>query len=385
MIRKIRSFRQPSPAQVWATESSSVQITFGHASAGPITVTVGEKQRTVNHEGGPGSIVVDQLAAGTEHQIEFTSRDETVSLTAVTRQDPPGQLLSRFATISDLHIGARRWGALRTMTESGNPTPGHPYRLAHAAITEAIAWGAQLLVIKGDAANHEAPSMFAELGHLVDDFPDLPMLLIPGNHDVDEEATTLPLTVGDRQLPYIRKVGHHDLPGIRIVAADTTVPGRGWGSLARVHSPILECSSEADRPTFIGLHQQLQPGRLPRQWPMGIPAPASNKFLDDLSSLRHSAMVSSGHTHRNRIRVHSETLVTEVASTKDWPGVWAGYAVHEGGISQTVRRVAAPDAIRWTEYSRQALLGIWEDWAAGSLEDRCISHQWSRDFETLLS
>ena len=57
-------------------------------------------------------------------------------------------------------------------------------------------------------------------------------------------------------------------------------------------------------------------------------------------------------------------------------GTWAGYVVHEGGIRQVVRRVAAPAAIRWTEETKRALLGVWGRWSPGRLDDRCLSHTW---------
>ena len=39
----------------------------------------------------------------------------------------------------------------------------------------------------------------------------------------------------------------------------------------------------------------------------------------------------------------------EVACAKDYPGVWAEYRVYEGGYTQVVRRISAPDALAWTE------------------------------------
>jgi hypothetical protein len=50
--------------------------------------------------------------------------------------------------------------------------------------------------------------------------------------------------------------------------------------------------------------------------------------------------------------------VTEVGSPKDYPGTWAGYVVHEGGIRQVVRRVAAPEVIRWTESTDGPCSGV---------------------------
>jgi len=57
--------------------------------------------------------------------------------------------------------------------------------------------------------------------------------------------------------------------------------------------------------------------------------------------------------------------------------VWAGYAVHEGGLRQVVRRVAEPSCLAWSEPNRRSLLGLWGPWASGFLRWRCFSHTWS--------
>ena len=95
-----------------------------------------------------------------------------------------------------------------------------------------------------------------------------------------------------------------------------------------------------------------------------------------LAAANPATFVSAGHSHRNRRHRHSSLAVSEIGATMHYPGTWAGYAVHEGGIRQVVRRVAAPDAIEWTERTRRALLGLWAPWAAGSIGQRCFSHSW---------
>lgn len=365
-----------SPPTVWAVEDTAVQICWGDLPAGPVTASAGDARAVAHHEGGAGSLDLDGLPPGRPVDIELRWPGGRTTLATHTVEPPPGPLLTRFATISDLHLGATRWGALRTMIDdSGHPVP-HPYRCAAAAIDEARRWGASLLVIKGDAAHHESEACFAELGRLVDEHPDLPMFLLPGNHDVDGRPGGIPLTVGQRELAFVRHADHLDLPGIRIVGGDTTIAGQGIGSLERSGPAIVELAAAADRPVFVTVHQQLQTTRLPRSWPAGIAAPHSTRFLDRLDGTDQPVIVSSGHTHRNRSRNHGGTLVTEVASTKDWPGVWAGYAVHEGGIRQVVRRIAAPAAMAWTEYSRGALHGLWGLWSPGPLAERCLSHHW---------
>lgn len=377
--------RRHSPIAVWAVDDSSAQVTWGRLPAGPVAVTARASSSSVveiDHDGGPGSVVIDNLPSGTDVTIEVNHRAGASTGGVTTLAPPPGRELARIATISDLHLGATRWGLLKTMSERGDHEVSHPLRCAHSAISDAVAWGADLLVIKGDTVHHETEANFQELGDLVDRFPRLPMLLIPGNHDVDGNhdrqacGRIIPPSVGRRRLTFTRSVDSIDLPGVRVVVADTAKPGRGTGSTARIASAVFDATTESDRPVFLAIHQQLQPGRLPRHWPPGIAAPESTDFLDRLDQLVNPVLVTSGHTHRNRARHHGSVRITEVASTKDWPGVWAGYKVFEGGIIQTVRRASAPDALEWTEYSRRAVAGVWARWSPGRLDDRCLSHAW---------
>lgn len=175
----------------------------------------------------------------------------------------------------------------------------------------------------------------------------------------------------------IHGVDHCDLPGLRVILANSTVARSGRGTVERVATSILERAHDSDRPILLFMHQQLQSTRLPRYWPIGIPAPESTRFLDELDRVAQPVVVSSGHTHRNRIRRHGSVTLTEVASTKDWPGVWAGYDVFEGGLTQTVRRTSERSVLAWQEYSRKAVAGLWAHWSPGRLEDRCLSVVWS--------
>lgn len=366
-----------SPPQVWAVEDTTIQLAWGNLPSGQVRAQTDDGATSVEHRGGAGALELTGLRPGCAHTVELAWDGGSSTFAVTTLTPPPGELLSRFATISDLHLGARAWGALRTMSdESGHPVP-YPYRCAAAATAEAARWGAELLIIKGDAAQHENGRDFAEVGRLVDQFGELPMLLIPGNHDVDGRGGTIPRTVGQRALPYTRGVATVDLPGIRLAVADTTIARRGRGSLVRNEAALLEAVADAPGPSFVGLHHQLQTTRIPRYWPIGIGGVESAAFIARLSALNRSVMISSGHTHRNRKRLEHGILISEVASTKDWPCVWAGYAVYEGGIRQVIRRIADPDAISWAEYSRGALHGLWGFWSPGPPDNRCFSHRWA--------
>lgn len=365
-----------SPIQVWAVEDTSVQITWGALPPGEVAAWAGDLNTQIDHPGGAGGLDLDGLDPGTAYRIDVTWTGGRAQVEATTLTPPPGPELCRVATISDLHLGAYRWGASKMMRDrSGHPDP-FPQRCARAALAEAEAWGAELVIIKGDAAHHQDEDHFHQVGELVD-ATDLPIMLLPGNHDVDGKGRgPVPPKVGRRGVPYVRDVASVDLAGIRIIGADTTVPGQGPGSLERVRAEVAELVSLGSAPFLIGLHHQLQRFRVSTHYPPGIKGPEANAFLEELAWTGISGLITSGHTHRNRSRRRESLAVSEVAATRDWPGVWAGYAVHEGGIRQVVRRVVAPDAVNWHEYSRRALFGIWGWWSAGPLDQRCFVHHW---------
>jgi hypothetical protein len=84
----------------------------------------------------------------------------------------------------------------------------------------------------------------------------------------------------------------------------------------------------------------------------------------------------AGHTHRNRVRRFAATgdvPWVEVACVKDFPGAWAEYRVHEGGILQVFRRISAPEALAWSEKTRDLYGGLYGVYAFGELSDRCFA------------
>ena len=68
--------------------------------------------------------------------------------------------------------------------------------------------------------------------------------------------------------------------------------------------------------------------------------------------------------------------IVEIACVKDYPGAWAEYRVHDGGYTQLVRRISTPDAMAWTERTRQMFAGLYRDYALGAQNDRCFTQLW---------
>jgi predicted phosphodiesterase len=294
---------------------------------------------------------------------------------------PPGELLCRFATISDLHLGSRAHGLLNTMVDRSGARVPAPVRCARGALAELRTWGPDLLVLKGDLTQHGWREEWHALGDLLAPAagqvpaPDVPTIGVAGNHDRgharDVETGDGLLLAGLKADP----VQVVDLPGVRVVVVDTTAD-HNPGTIRLHRSEVLDAAADARSPVIICLHHPLERWPLPLKYPMGIPWPESAHFARDLARANPRAWVTAGHTHRNRRTDRAGIVHTEVGSTKDWPAVWAGYAVHEGGARQVVRRIMAPDALGWIEYSRLAVGGVWRWYAPGLLSQRCFSHTW---------
>jgi hypothetical protein len=126
----------------------------------------------------------------------------------------------------------------------------------------------------------------------------------------------------------------------------------------------------------VALHHYPQRFLVPTIYPPGIPGPIARRALDGWALANPNTLVIAGHTHRHRRRDHRGLVIAESGSTKDFPGTWTGYVVHEGGIMQVTRRILSPAAIAWTEQGRRVLGGVWGVWSPGLRSHRCFSHTW---------
>jgi hypothetical protein len=352
---------------LFGVDATSVQVTWRRWATTP-----------------PGSVVIDDLEPGRQLDLNVRLPGRPPWRRSIrTLELPPGPELFRFATVSDLHLGEDSFGFFNGIVERHGPTDAYPVRAARAAVDELTAWGAQMLVVKGDVTEHGLVSEWDTFRALTAELP-FPVLTLPGNHDTyDPPASRLRpwhhTVTGPRPAvvpgssPSVQVC---DVDGLRIVAADTTVPDRRTGRIDHVGDEVVEAVGDADRPAFVALHHQLGAHSVPTYLPVGIPGIEAAPFLDALAQANPATMVTSGHTHRHRRRDHHGVVVTEVGSPKDFPGTWAGYVVHAGGIRQVVRRVATSDVLGWTDRSTVAALGAWGWWSPGRLSDRCFSHAW---------
>jgi 3',5'-cyclic AMP phosphodiesterase CpdA len=353
--------------RVFAVEPTAVQLDWPALPDGPHELRAGDHAVTVMGDGGPGAVVLDGLEPATSLTITLDGRRVA---TATTFAAPPGRLLGRVATIGDLHMGETSFGVLPRIESHRDPCVAHPVVCTSAAIDELLAWGAEMLLVKGDLAHGNRPSEYELAGELLGRLP-IPTMVLPGNHDGGNihrhDATTALAAHG---LCLVEKVAVVDRPGVRIIGVDTRTSTQA-GTVAASTAAVTEAAATASAGTLVVLHHNLMTMPVPTFPPPGVPATEARRFLDELAAAQPRAVVTSGHTHRHRARRHGPLLVTEVGSAKDYPGTWAGYLVYEGGIVQTVRRVMAPEAIRWTQRTARMFGGAWGRWSPGRLDDRC--------------
>jgi hypothetical protein len=190
---------------------------------------------------------------------------------------------------------------------------------------------------------------------------------VRGNHDAyhgEDFASHAPLLV--------------TLPGVTLAVIDTSIPGKASGG---VSAPTLEwldqTAAEADRPVLVfGHHHAWNPDSEERpEAYFGINPDDSEQLVAVVARRPRIVGYFAGHTHRNRVRRFSATgdvPWVEVACVKDFPGAWAEYRVYEGGILQVFRRISAPDALAWSDKTRDMYAGLYEMYAFGAIEDRCF-------------
>ncbi len=360
---------------VFAVDVDMVQVCWSDLAPGSHELAVSGAPALVVEGGGCGSAIVDGLASDTEVRVSLSGVEAPP---VRTLRAPPGRELSRIATISDVHIGEDRFGRWPCISPDGTWHGCEPYPTgcSRAALDEALAWGAQLIVVKGDLTHDDRNAEYERLGSLLKSIP-VPVLVLPGNHDggdhVHGDGVSVLAGLG---VELITTVKVHDLPGLRVVAASSRERRHHRGNLTPLLPQITEALRDAPGGALLATHHPPFRTLVTTIWPPGILGLDGWRLLRGVAVANPATLVTAGHTHRNRRRRHGPIPITEVGSPKDYPGVWAGYAIHEGGIRQIVRRTADPRVLAWTERTGDTVMGQWRRWAPGSLDDRCFSHSW---------
>ena len=371
--------------RVFAVEDTAAQVTWSGLPVGTVSLSAGDASVVVEVEQAdvPGAAMLTGLSPATHYDVRLRGGGGSASSVVVasfrTLAPPPGELLFRFATVSDMHVGERGFGLLPRFREDPTLTgrEAYPSRCLRAAVAEAVAWGAETIVAKGDLTWSGRPLQWQLVAEALSTSP-VPVHATLGNHDVVPRAIDGRDVLASFGIVASRAVEAVDLPGIRIVLGHSADRGHRYGVIDGVQrDEIVRLVGEAPGPAFFTTHHYVNPLPFRSRYPRGIEHAEGDALLAGIAAANPSTFVSFGHSHRHRRKVQHGLPTTEVGSTKDYPGVWAAYAVHEGGIRQSVFRIAEPSSIAWTERTQAVLGGFWGRWSPGLLRWRCFSWTWA--------
>jgi 3',5'-cyclic-AMP phosphodiesterase len=207
------------------------------------------------------------------------------------------------AQLTDPHIGAD-WGgpvapeaALATAVDALLGSPDPP----------------DAVVVTGDLANDGTAEQYAvvrgQLARL-----DVPSVVLPGNHD-DRAAMRAAFELTGPGEDPIRVAT--DLGPLRLVALDTTIPGKAAGALPEVELQWLERTLEdaPERPTIVAMHHPpVLTGVAP--WDATAIGPVERRVLERVLS-RHPQVLAvvAGHLHRALVSAVAGVPAVVVPST----------------------------------------------------------------------
>lgn len=331
-------------------------------------IVMHRRRPDAEHGGGAEVRRLEGLAPGAEVTVD--------GVTVRTLQRPPGELLTRVATVNDVHFGEVECGRIDDHAQgpiqraAAGEAP-YPEVMNAAAAAEIAALDPAAVIVKGDLTCAGTVEEFVAFDQCwLRRFGDR-VHVVRGNHDA---YTGQQVYAGDQWI---------ELHGVIVALMDTVIPEHTTGRLTPEQLDWLDAhAATADRPVLVMGHHQ--------QW-VGDPHDQAQRRSDDYFGLhpdssdalaeviaRRSAIVAytAGHTHRHRVRRTAAGVPSiEVGCVKDFPGTWAEYRVFEGGIMQVVHRMSTPQALSWSERCRNLYRDFGVDYASyalGSLDERCF-------------
>lgn len=319
-------------------------------------------------------VVHDGLVVHRREHLSPATEYDVAGHTVRTMPRPDGELLCRIATVNDVHFGEVEAGRIDDLPDGpiqrADPgEPPYPETMNRGAVAEIAAIDPAAVFVKGDLSNNGLPEEWEAFERCYRDAFGDRLHVVRGNHDAYRHQVAY---AGDHWV---------ELPGVAVALLDTTRPGHSTGWLTETQLEWLDDhAADAARtgvPVLVmGHHQQWVDGKRSDTY-FGLHPDPSDALSAVIERRRSIVAYTAGHTHRHRRRILASGVPTiEIGCVKDFPGTWAEYRVHEGGILQVVHRISAPDALRWSERCRDLYRDFGLDYAGyalGHLDDRCFT------------
>jgi hypothetical protein len=358
-------------AELMSVGPDEVVVTFTSAPGERVTTLVGAHEVTT--EGPFHDARVTGLDPDTEYPLEVGGAvpdERWLPARVRTLARPAGRLLATIATANDVHFGETECGktgdpatdAIGPILRREPGEPPYPEVMNGAVVDEMLTLGPDVVVVKGDLTDTGRPEEYeaflACYGRV-----GARMHHVRGNHDAMRDPE-----LAREGAPYALA-----LDGVTLAVLDTTAPGHVGGRLDAEQRGWLDdlAAATSDAVLVFAHHPPLNPD--PRY---GLPTADHDALLAVFARRENIVGYLAGHTHTNHVvrePAGRDVPCVEVACTKDYPGAWAEYRVHEGGYTQVMRRVTAPAARAWSERGRHMIQGIYRDLVLGTIADRCFT------------
>lgn len=312
-----------------------------------------------------------------------------------TPQPPPGRHLLTIALCNDLHVGETRAGVVGGQPQYIGITqepglPPYPEVMLTSLVEDVKALGADYLLAAGDISAEAVPvdlsrahELLGRFGLYRDDY-----FVTRGNHDrahlgdpyADCRAGRWQGNdcFEDRFFPGSSEPTYftRDLRGLRVIGIDTyDKPGDGGDpgalSLEQLDWFRDQLHQDQDRPTMVFGHHPLvvQDSAFPISPSNSLDPAQASVIFSDYARMPGLFLHHAGHTHRNKRTISPlAPAVThqEIAAGKEYPGGFSLLRLHTGGFALNFYKCRSPLARRWSERSRQEILGFWPQFALGA-------------------
>jgi 3',5'-cyclic-AMP phosphodiesterase len=310
-----------------------------------------------------------------------------------TPQPPPGRFLFSIALCNDLHMGETTAGLVGGLDIPGiQQEPGlppYPEVMLRSLVRDASRLGAGFLLAAGDITAEAVPLDLSKAGKLLAKFGEYKhdYFVTRGNHDRAH--------VGD---PYAScRVGQwqgndcfHDqffpgdqptyfsrnIQGLHVIGLDTyDKPGDGGDAGALSADQFdwfrTDLAEHRDRPTIVFGHHPLvvQDSAFPISPSNSLDQAQATTILQDYACNPSLFLHHEGHTHRNKHTISPlapNVTLQEIAAGKEYPGGFSLLRLHTGGFALNFYKTRSDLARRWSERSRQEIVGLWPQFALGS-------------------
>jgi predicted phosphodiesterase len=300
------------------------------------------------------------------------SEVEIGNLKIKTLQRPSGELLCKFATVNDIHIGEKTAGLVEGFSDleglSSDPDKiPYPIMMSVQAVKEISQINPEVVLAKGDLTSEASDEEFEKFLNIYGETFKDKLYYVRGNHDAK-----LSSNISTKDLQVI------DLPGVKLVMIDTSIEDQYNGQVTDDQIESLDQIAHDYQGNILvfGHHQIWNPeSRVRPETYFGVKPDDSERFVELMAKHNNLKGYFAGHTHRNRVRrfkTSGDKPYAEIAAVKDFPGSWAEYRVYETGVLQIHRRLSSDECLNWSDKCRSLYGGRYAQYSFGEIEDRCL-------------